>query len=126
MTDEKEDLDYDSGPYCRHWSDPSECRQLCGRCRHTCTSHWEGCDVDGCACTEFDDEIVPIEPDRCPHGFSSAKVRLGSCRACIEDATIAKVVAFVRDIPRTRGVGFDARVIADWIAAGEWKHGGPT
>lgn len=31
--------DYDSGPYCRHWSDPSDCEITCANCGHHCQRH---------------------------------------------------------------------------------------
>lgn len=30
---------YDTGPFCRHWSDPSDCDRLCANCGHRCTMH---------------------------------------------------------------------------------------
>lgn len=31
--------DYESGPFCRHWGDPSDCDILCENCLHRCGSH---------------------------------------------------------------------------------------
>lgn len=38
MNDEQ-DVEYDSGPFCRHWGDPSDCAEVCGNCGHKCTVH---------------------------------------------------------------------------------------
>ncbi len=49
-------LDYESGPFCRHWGDPSDCTEVCV-CSHTCTQHDYAvpgeCMVDGCECKEW-------------------------------------------------------------------------
>lgn len=48
--------DYDSGPFCVHWSDPSECDSKCENCGHDCCRHNGGhsvCNVDGCECEQF-------------------------------------------------------------------------
>ena len=42
--DEPEDdewWDYDSGPFCWHWSDPADCDEKCARagCGHGCGQH---------------------------------------------------------------------------------------
>lgn len=58
MTDARDDdssWDYDSGPFCRHWSDPSECDKVCATCGHRCIDHRlpaddSRCTVDGCDC----------------------------------------------------------------------------
>lgn len=54
MTDEWED--YESGPFCRHWSDPADCEEVCV-CGHGCIEHaWDGdtlCDVQDCDCLEW-------------------------------------------------------------------------
>ncbi len=48
--------DYDSGPFCQHWCDPSDCDTKCN-CGHTCGQHnWYGDDCDICNCDQFDDE----------------------------------------------------------------------
>ena len=47
-----EPQDYDSGPFCRHWSDPLDCEEVCARCGHTCGSHYyDSCDK--CDCSEW-------------------------------------------------------------------------
>lgn len=49
--------DRDTGPFCRHWSDPSDCEEMC-RCGHECRQHStyaDFCKVEGCDCDEFKD-----------------------------------------------------------------------
>ena len=41
--DETEGPEYDTGPFCRHYGDPTYCDHLCGRCGHKCSEH----DQDG-------------------------------------------------------------------------------
>lgn len=50
--------DYDSGPFCVHWSDPSDCDTPCATCGHECREHYGGttCHVDGCECEEIKKE----------------------------------------------------------------------
>ena len=53
--------DYESGPFCRHWSSPSDCDELCGECQHRCTAHEmtegeSGCNETDCNCEEWSDE----------------------------------------------------------------------
>ncbi len=50
--------DYDSGPFCRHWSDPIDCAELCAKCGHSCAKHSYGdgdtdCFEDDCDCQEW-------------------------------------------------------------------------
>lgn len=53
MSDEWED--HDSGPFCSHWADPSDCDELC-KCGHKCCEHSYGsCNVEGCPCGQFED-----------------------------------------------------------------------
>jgi len=51
--------DYDSGPFCRHWGDPSDCDEVCLTCGHKCCEHDHCgdlvCHVEGCECKEFKD-----------------------------------------------------------------------
>lgn len=54
--DELDGNEWDSGPYCRHWGDPSDCGSECATCGHQCCQHGQGCIVDGCACEEFTDK----------------------------------------------------------------------
>lgn len=30
---------YDSGPFCRHYHDPSDCDLTCAKCGHRCPDH---------------------------------------------------------------------------------------
>jgi len=49
--------EYESGPFCRHWYDPSDCEILCATCGHRCCRHGYGdgcgCEEDGCACSDW-------------------------------------------------------------------------
>ena len=49
--------DYESGPFCQHWSDPSSCEELCAKCGHSCLEHGsvadEPCHKPGCECSGF-------------------------------------------------------------------------
>jgi hypothetical protein len=53
-------MEYDSGPFCRHWGDPSDCEEICTTCGHICTRHaWYApseCNEEGCSCVEYVDE----------------------------------------------------------------------
>lgn len=41
MTEDDSDWsDYDSGPFCRHWSDPADCDRECTTCKHPCSEHY--------------------------------------------------------------------------------------
>lgn len=53
MSDEWDD---ESGPFCRHWGDPSDCEEKCWWCGHRCNQHWgtDECDEDGCDCQQWD------------------------------------------------------------------------
>lgn len=46
----------ESGPFCRHWSDPGECDAVC-KCGHKCCEHdaLSGC-CNECDCEGFEDE----------------------------------------------------------------------
>jgi len=52
--EEKEGIEegFESGPFCRHWSDPADCDVKCKRCGHRCCRHWndDGCEEDDCNC----------------------------------------------------------------------------
>lgn len=53
--DESDWSEYESGPFCRHWSDPWECENVC-KCGHTCPEHSScdnSCNVEGCDCQEW-------------------------------------------------------------------------
>ena len=51
--EDEDDVGYESGPFCHHWSDPGDCDAVCA-CGHKCREHGrygnEECEVDGCAC----------------------------------------------------------------------------
>lgn len=53
MNEETDWGDYESGPFCRHWSD-YDCEVVCARCGHRCTHHSIGndeeCNEPGCDC----------------------------------------------------------------------------
>lgn len=64
MSDDALDDDFEcdrsdgSGPYCRHWSDPSNCEEICARCDHSCSAHdTEGsyCKLDDCECDQWEE-----------------------------------------------------------------------
>jgi hypothetical protein len=46
--------DYESGPFCRHWGDPSDCEEKCATCGHRCPEHEfvapGPCMEDNCSC----------------------------------------------------------------------------
>lgn len=49
---------YESGPFCQHWGDPSDCEEECD-CGHTCASHCyylDDCNGKDCECLEFTQE----------------------------------------------------------------------
>jgi hypothetical protein len=54
-----DDWQVESGPYCRHWSDPSDCDVSCATCGHLCGMHWDiGCmqvldDGKDCDCNQW-------------------------------------------------------------------------
>lgn len=54
--------DYDSGPYCRHWSDPVDCEERCV-CGHRCGQHYVTDDgfCSQCSCEEWR-EVVDGPP----------------------------------------------------------------
>jgi hypothetical protein len=37
--DTEEGPEYDTGPFCQHWSDPSDCEEKCARCGLECRRH---------------------------------------------------------------------------------------
>jgi hypothetical protein len=48
--------EYNSGPFCRHWSDPSDCDLLCV-CGHKCCDHrGDECSLDDCECEHYEEE----------------------------------------------------------------------
>lgn len=48
---------YESGPFCRHWGDPSDCDKTCLLCGHCCYDHEFGngdaCMVGDCECEKW-------------------------------------------------------------------------
>jgi hypothetical protein len=71
--------DYESGPYCRHWSEWGDCSRVCTACQHPCNDHQDGtcdgiCDgigyigvLKGCPCLDF-------QPHACNYGCPKDKV----------------------------------------------------
>lgn len=55
-TEETDGEDYETGPFCRHWSDPSDCDVLC-KCGHKCCQHsmYEDGECNECDCEHFTD-----------------------------------------------------------------------
>ena len=55
--DDFDPSDYESGPFCKHFSDPSDCDELC-KCEHLCKEHdYDGyCTVEDCPCEKFEDK----------------------------------------------------------------------
>lgn len=51
--------DYETGPFCRHWSDPADCAEVCQACGHRCGVHDFGdgaateCNEPECDCKEW-------------------------------------------------------------------------
>lgn len=84
------DSDYpESGPFCRHWADPSDCEERCFRCGHSCGAHHPDDDCDHCDCAGWLDEAdakptTELEEGRCnsqPVGPSAAVRRQMLVRA---------------------------------------------
>ena len=61
MSETDEDWEnYESGPFCRHWGDPSDCDIRCAACGHRCGIHGDdSCDESGCSCTEWKEPVRP-------------------------------------------------------------------
>jgi hypothetical protein len=65
--EEEESAEYDSGPFCWHWSDPSDCDEECldPNCKHRCGEHRPECSVEGCPCEgiwyERNGEVVKVK-----------------------------------------------------------------
>ena len=56
-SDDRDFTDYDSGPYCRHWGDPSDCEEKCSARGHRCGFHYlDSCNEIKCACTGWKEE----------------------------------------------------------------------
>lgn len=46
----------DSGPFCQHWGDPSDCDEVCAGCGHFCHQHQsDACNAPNCPCPAFQD-----------------------------------------------------------------------
>jgi len=47
--------EWESGPFCCHWADPSDCEESCQGCKHQCRQHLCGdfCKLDSCDCKEY-------------------------------------------------------------------------
>lgn len=52
--DDEPDVGCESGPFCEHYGDPSDCDERCV-CGHECCRHDVGmdCRIDGCDCADF-------------------------------------------------------------------------
>lgn len=51
---------YETGPFCRHWGDPSECDEVCATCGHKCSRHDidpddSECMVQDCDCKKWEE-----------------------------------------------------------------------
>jgi len=53
VSDEDEWDDYETGPFCQHWSCACDCERVCARCGVTCADHDK---FDGQSCEEFVDQ----------------------------------------------------------------------
>ncbi len=49
---DEEERDWDTGPFCRHWSDPSDCDIECANCSDPCPKH--GAEDGDYSCSECD------------------------------------------------------------------------
>lgn len=59
--DEDSWSEYESGPFCVHWGDASDCTHPCV-CGHSCHVHWDlGCNMYDCGCKGFQDATVEGE-----------------------------------------------------------------
>jgi hypothetical protein len=58
-TPDDEAEDWNSGPFCRHWGDPSDCNEKCAACGHWCSAHSQSDtlqDCRECDCAGFTDD----------------------------------------------------------------------
>ena len=62
MAEDYDWSNYETGPFCRHWFDPSDCRDDCAYCGHRCPEHEIGHTTEcaECDCPEYKD------PDEAP------------------------------------------------------------
>jgi hypothetical protein len=57
-----DDTEYDTGPFCRHYADPTDCDHKCLRCNHECHEHDQDmsgsgkCNHDDCECHDWLEE----------------------------------------------------------------------
>ena len=52
-----EEVEYDTGPFCRHFSDPADCEITCQACGHVCRNHGYGPEeCDDCECPSWVEE----------------------------------------------------------------------
>lgn len=63
-SDDDDWSDYDSGPFCRHYSQLGDCDDICGACGHSCNMHdggndGNGCDENGCTCPGWKESEEP-------------------------------------------------------------------
>src|SRR3972149_3551968 len=79
MSDEPDSYwdDYESGPFCVHWSELGDCADSCERCGHSCNEH-EGereveCRFTDCTCQGFVDQPVKT-CERCGHSCNEHEV----------------------------------------------------
>lgn len=57
------DREWNSGPFCRHYGDPSDCETECGACGHSCHYHHdEECMVEGCQCAGWEEKEEQSKP----------------------------------------------------------------
>lgn len=65
MSDEDRWDNYESGPFCRHWSDPESCEQCntgCKDCYHSGLVHdWADGSCSLCKCKEWKDPYTKEE-----------------------------------------------------------------
>lgn len=54
-SDDADSGEYNSGPFCRHWGDPSDCDEKCAACNHECHSHRGECNVEDCTCLRWEE-----------------------------------------------------------------------
>lgn len=59
--EDEDSQEWDSGPFCRHFGDPSDCAEVCARCGHRCVDHQYGdgesfCLDEDCDCPSWEDE----------------------------------------------------------------------
>lgn len=63
--EENDFLDYESGPFCRHFSDV-DCPETCANCGHRCTEHTyddddSECREPDCSCDQWVEVMEEVE-----------------------------------------------------------------